>query len=543
MLFQSGSTTVFLGANGGGKSRLGAYIEKQVGSVPTHRIAAQRALQFKHRLDPLDLESAEEKLFYGLSKREHPTLDAAIIANLRHGHRWGNRPETHLLEDYDALLQALFAEERLSAVQYRQKALAGSTEAVPATKLDRLKSIWEHLLPHRTLLVGDGTISVRPVDATTPSASPEVKSGDDNASNIYNAAELSDGERVILYLIGQALLVRPNCLLIVDEPELHVHKTLMTQLWDSIEAVRPDCAFVYITHDLEFAVSRTGAQKFALHGYNSDPIRWDITPVPDVDGALPEEIVCRIVGSRRSVLFVEGDSASPDVGLYRRVYSNHTVIPVGGCEAVIGSVASFRTSTQLHRVRARGLVDRDDRTESQVQYLRELDVFTTPVSEIENLFLLPDVFKALARTLGHEEHAAQDLADRLSKNICAAAASDIDAFAYRHMKRQLDRRLKALNLEGSTPASVREHLQTAIAELDPVALNHEAATRLSTAAEEGDVEKVLSLYDNKALFADAAVLLSMNKKGLQEHIGRMLKAEIGEGFVRSVRARLPELVE
>ena len=75
---------------------------------------------------------------------------------------------------------------------------------------------------------------------------------------------MSDGERAIFYLIGQTLLADENILLIIDEPELHVHRSIMSKLWDELEAIRADCALVFITHDLEFAASRA-AQKFVIH--------------------------------------------------------------------------------------------------------------------------------------------------------------------------------------------------------------------------------------------------------------------------------------
>jgi ABC-type branched-subunit amino acid transport system ATPase component len=67
----------------------------------------------------------------------------------------------------------------------------------------------------------------------------------------YKASEMSDGERAIFYMIGQTLAAAENSLLIFDEPELHVHRSIMDKLWDDLEAARQDCAFVFITHDLE----------------------------------------------------------------------------------------------------------------------------------------------------------------------------------------------------------------------------------------------------------------------------------------------------
>lgn len=41
---------------------------------------------------------------------------------------------------------------------------------------------------------------------------------------------MSDGERVIFYLIGQCLAVRENGIVVIDEPELHLNRALLNRL-------------------------------------------------------------------------------------------------------------------------------------------------------------------------------------------------------------------------------------------------------------------------------------------------------------------------
>ena len=56
------------------------------------------------------------------------------------------------------------------------------------------------------------------------------------------------------------LCAKENSLIIIDEPENHLHKSILPRLWDAVEKEREDCVFLYITHDLEFARSRTQTQ-------------------------------------------------------------------------------------------------------------------------------------------------------------------------------------------------------------------------------------------------------------------------------------------
>ena len=108
---------------------------------------------------------------------------------------------------------------------------------------------------------------------------------------VYPGSEMSDGERSIFYFLGQCLLAPSSAAIIIDEPEGHIHKAILGPLWDAIEKARPDCSFVYITHDLDFAVSRTTATHYFTHAYNHEPIQWDIDILPQ-DTGLPEEGIC-----------------------------------------------------------------------------------------------------------------------------------------------------------------------------------------------------------------------------------------------------------
>lgn len=105
--------------------------------------------------------------------------------------------------------------------------------------LDDVMVIWNGLIEHRQLDCDENNLLKIRYDDTS-----------------YDAHEMSDGERVIIYHTGRVLLAPENSLVIVDEPEIHLHKTIANKLWDALESRRKDCIFIYFTHDLDFASSR-----------------------------------------------------------------------------------------------------------------------------------------------------------------------------------------------------------------------------------------------------------------------------------------------
>jgi replicative DNA helicase len=127
-----------------------------------------------------------------------------------------------MLDDFDSLIQALFADQSVTTLETHTKHRLGKLTKATSTKFETLSEIWERLLPHRKLFITGDDIQVSTV----------------GASERYPASDMSDGERAIFYLIAQALVAAESSLLVIDEPELHVHPSIMASLWDEIEAAR-----------------------------------------------------------------------------------------------------------------------------------------------------------------------------------------------------------------------------------------------------------------------------------------------------------------
>lgn len=513
-----GSSAIFVGANGGGKTRLAAHIEDVLG-LNAHRISAHRALN----LNPAVPKIAEQTALLGL--RTGHAHESASIGN-RIGSRWGSKAAVSLLNDFDFLLQALFAEQANKSLETHKRVRAGGAEAAEATKFERLVEIWEQLLPNRTLSISGDDIEVSVPGIEEP----------------YKASELSDGERAIFYLIGQALMAAEDSLLIIDEPELHVHRSIMSKLWDDLEAARPDCGIVFITHDLEFAASRP-AKKFVIREYHPAP-NWTMDAVPEESG-FDEETATLILGSRKPILFVEGDQSSLDQSIYRSCYPDWTVIPRGSCEEVIHSVVTMRNNEDLTRVTCSGIVDADDYQPDDIAYLGNLGVAALNVSEIENLILLPAVSRVIAE---HEGYEAAELNDRLN-NLKVAIFATLDAeqaierVVVRYCRRRIDRLLKKIDLSdaGSTEEIVQSYTQKTD-DLDIQEIAQAARDRIQTAIDNNDLELLLANYDNKVLLALAATHLKQTGKApFEAWIARALRNNLVPGLIDVARANLPDV--
>jgi hypothetical protein len=512
----AGASVIFVGANGGGKTRLAVNIEKSLAGR-AHRISAHRALS----LNPSVPKISEKQAIAGLRTGN---ADENAQVGHREGSRWRSKAATFLLNDFDFLIQALFADQANKSLKTHTRARAGDHSPAPLTTFEQLSDIWSRLLPHRTLIISGDDIEVSIPGSTSK----------------YKASEMSDGERAIFYMIGQALLAATDSLLIIDEPELHVHRSIMAKLWDELEAARQDCAFAFITHDLEFAASRP-AQKFVILEYDPTP-RWKIEPVPE-DTGFSEEITTLILGSRRPILFVEGTEGSLDTTIYRCCYPQLTVIPRGSCEEVIHSVVTMRRNAALTRVTCAGIVDADDYQPDDIALLAQYGVSILTVSEIENLVLLPAISRAIAESEGYKDEELEVKLEGLKNAVLQSlnSAAAVEAVVVRYCRRRIDRLLKKIDLSDSANIQgIASAYTTKTGGIDIKDIAKTAKDRIDKALRDRDLPLLLANYDNKALLALAATHLKRQRlNDFEGWLTRILRNDKAPAVAAAIRASLP----
>jgi energy-coupling factor transporter ATP-binding protein EcfA2 len=517
---EQGTSVVFVGANGGGKTRLAVHIETEIGEH-VHRISAHRALALNPGVPKIKESQALKGLRYGFAG------DGAGIAH-RNGHRWTHGQQAvALLNDFDFLVQALFADQSRVALSTHNNARTGVTHEAKATKFERLRDVWQHLLPHRELVISGDDIQVR---------AP-------GSSDVYSAADMSDGERAIFYLIGQTLEAAENSLLVIDEPELHIHRSIMNKLWDQLENARPDCALVFITHDLEFAASRAG-QKYVIRDYTSPPSRWTVEPVPE-DTGFSEELTTLLLGSRRPILFVEGDLNGLDKAVYRCAYRQWTVVPRGSCKDVIHAVTTMRANAVFTRIQCSGIVDADDYDAADIALFREMGVAVLPVSEIENLFLLPQISRQIAIAEHLSDDEIETRIEELQNEILATAAKPevIESVVRRHTLRRIDRALKNTDLSHQrTIDEMEANYRQQTESLDIQAIAKERRDKINAAISNRDLPALLSLVDNKGMLAQAASQLRNTRRDqFEAWLMRVLLNDRAPGLVAALHHALPQI--
>lgn len=199
----------------------------------------------------------------------------------------------------------------------------------------------------------------------------------------YNFNQLSDGEKAVFYYIAHILLAPKNSYIIVDEPENHLHLTICNKLWDQLEKERFDCKFIYLTHNLNFATTRSNCTVLWNKKFKP-PFDWEFEILPENE-VIPEVLIMELVGSRKNICFCEGnDRSSLDYKLYSILFPQYTVIPVSGHRNVIDYVDAYN-NTSSFVTSAVGIIDGDHHLPAQIDKWRQKKIYTLPMNEIENI--------------------------------------------------------------------------------------------------------------------------------------------------------------
>lgn len=527
LTLEAGKTTIIIGANGSGKTRLAVYLEEQLGEK-AHRIAAHRALNLNPDVNKIPESKAKKYLTYGDAWDD-------ISIYYRASRRWEGKAPTSLLNDFDYLLQYLFAQQNNLAVENHQKRNRGEEITNSKTKLDILQEVWERLLPLKKLHITSDNIRVSSIG---------IESAD------YSASEMSDGERAVFYILGQVLSANEGSILIFDEPELHIHKSIISNLWDEIEKLRPDCSFLMITHDIEFAATRV-AKKYVIRNYYSAPA-WDISEIPDSD-ELDEQTITLILGSRKPILFVEGEKTSLDMQTYRLCYPEWTVISKGSCKDVIQAVSSLRKLNEdmpILNIKCAGIIDRDTRDSSQIEELKGQGIKVLPCSEIENIFSLSSIAH---KVLEIEGFAGDDLINkkeefkgRLLDYIKKELSDDkLEKFVVKRIHRRIDNYLKNIDLSNTQNSNeMKGKLTSEVLALTDSKINEwisEMKDEIQGYINNQDIDRLLYIYENKGLLAKtASILAGTSKSNFEDWLMRQMRST-NNSLLQVIKSILPEL--
>lgn len=213
----------------------------------------------------------------------------------------------------------------------------------------------------------------------------------------FSVAQLSDGERNALLMAGDVLTAKPGSFLLIDEPERHLHRAIISPLLTLLFERRKDCAFVISTHDVDLAIDYRDARQLLVRScqFSGDSAQaWDADLM--TSGNIDSNTKHDILGARRKMLFVEGKATSLDNALYSIVFPQVSVIPKEACKQVEQSVLGVNEVSSEHWVQAWGIVDNDGHDQAEVDRKMGNGIYSVPFYSVESIYYHPTIIGKIA---------------------------------------------------------------------------------------------------------------------------------------------------
>lgn len=370
-------------------------------------------------------------------------------------------------------------------------------------RFNSLKTIWEETFPGNKIDIIKGKARIT------------NRSGKDS----IGIRNLSRGEKAALYYIAATLLAPEESLILVDSPTLFLHPTAVGIVWDRIERIRSDCRFVYDTYDANFASGQSRRTAIWIKDYNAAHHSWRYQII--ADGELPDDVFLQMMGSRRPILFIEGDvSHSIDMRLYSVVFPEFTVKPLGSCDKVIESTRTMQSLKSMHRIESYGLVDRDRRSDQEVEYLRAKHILVPEVAEIENIFLSPGVVQTMAEIRGRNP---KKVLKSVRQEVMHKFEDMLENQALQHtrhrMKRDVERKIDA---RFTCITALELHIKSLIKKLKPRETYDQILAEFKRMARGGDYEGVLRVFNHKPMFTSSSVAKSLGYSNIDEYVNGVI---------------------
>ena len=472
-----------VGANGSGKTRFVNQMMRNAGD----------AAFFISALDAL-FRSAEDSGVNSITRIFHTAVDSAQFV----------KPVAD--NEFDKLLYLLMTDEMKDMLAYKFDRTDGVTKEIPTTKIDTVIRLWKTVFPKNEVLRGSGLISF----------------SNDSGKNPFNPVQLSHGEKAVFFYIGASLYAPQGSVIFVDSPTLFLHNSITQSLWSAIEGLRSDCTFVYQTHDVEFPSSRTDNLTIWVRSCDIEADEWDYEILRPHE-SLSEQLVLDLVGSRKPVLFVEGDDVhSIDFKLYSLIFPDYTVKAMGSCNKVIETVRSFNDMQSFHHLDSRGIVDRDRRSCQEVKYLREKKILVPDVAEIENLMLLEGVVRSVAQLRGKDPSMAFG---KVRENVISMFRREYRSQALMHTRHRVKRTMEVIvdqrfpNIE-----AMEEHLLNLENQIRPREIYNRLCGEFGGYLRSGDYNAILRVFNQKSMLIDTNLAQLCGVRNKDEYIKFVLSA-------------------
>ena len=458
------STTVIIGANGAGKTSLINELRK-------------------NSIDEMYVLPAQKLLYFVSNTFGRDSINKdQYIANLKNVETKYNTIQIQTQKIEDDFSSAFTKLITLWVKDFAKVATDNAREVgeVSIALLDRVEQIWNQIFPEITFYPepNDRVLEV-------------IRNG-----NKYSINGLSDGERCVLFYIGNVLLAPENSYIVVDEPETFLNAAVYNELWDLLISERHDCQFIFASHNMDFVQSRTNATYIWCKKFEA-PYNLEYQKLDDSLN-LPLNLLTEVSGTKKPILFCEGTKTSIDYQIYSKLFSEFCFVkPVQGHKQVIQHTKAYNNLQLLHGNTAYGIIDNDWMNESSIQEQKEQNIFVLPFNEVEMMLVDEAVVKSCLPF--DDDKDKQRKYENFQQSIIESCKEKKDKIISLALKKRVDEFLEGNCIQNNKPSKedVEEFFKSLVDEFDVSSTVDNITSIVEASLDSSDFSAILKICNLK----------------------------------------------
>ena len=457
------STTVIIGANGAGKSSLINELRKN--SIDEmYVLPAQKLLYFVSNIH--NRNNIEQENYILDLKKTNIKYDTINL--------YPSNIEENFSNTFTNLI-TLLVKDVMVVATYKFRGQNDSSLSL----WQKLEKIWNKIKP-------EISFEIDPIKI--------IVNVEKNHSK-YSINGLSDGERCILFYIGSVLLAPENSYIVVDEPETFLNAAVYNELWDLLISERPDCQFIFASHNMDFVQSRTNATYIWCKNFEA-PYDLDYQ-ILEESQEIPLPLLTEVSGAKKPILFCEGTKNSLDYQIYSKLFSEFCFVkPVQGHKQVIQYTKAYNKLEETYGNKAYGIIDYDWMDEARIESYKKKNIFVLPFNEIEMLLVDEEMVNSV---LSDDEEDKKQKINKLRDTVIGLCTTNKDKIIRIALKKKLDEFMEGNLIETREPTEdeARTFLENLSEKFDITVTLENITKMVEDSIASSDFSKILKICNLK----------------------------------------------
>lgn len=198
----------------------------------------------------------------------------------------------------------------------------------------------------------------------------------------------------------------------------------------------------------------------------------------------------------------------------------------------------MNNSSQLHNFECYGIIDRDYRTDYEIESYKRDNIYTLKVAEVENLFLIEELLNEVNKILVFPDNTRiaqiknyiidDRFKNEINKQICEAVVSE------------LKYKLNTAAISSKNDKKAKETLKKLFENINYDSIKEEQSKKYIEILESRDYQRVLQIFNCKSLSISIGHFWGIDNKEYRDFILRQLSSDKADDIINALLCYLPE---